>query len=55
MTEEQQKLLNEAAALRERALSPLQRQRKDAVQRRNEVIQKGVKAPKSGVFGKPAK
>jgi hypothetical protein len=50
MTDERN-LMDIASALRKRALTPEQRQRREWVAKRNEAIQANVKAPKGGTFG----
>jgi hypothetical protein len=45
----------EMAKLRAKARSVLQQEAWEDNQRRNELIQRGVRPPKSGVFGRVAK
>jgi hypothetical protein len=52
VTDEAQKLIDAAVGLRKRALTPEQAERREAVQRRNEAIQRGVRPPASGVFSR---
>jgi hypothetical protein len=51
MNDEPRNLLDQAAALRKRALTPEQLERREWVAKRNRAIQEHVKAPKSGTFG----
>ena len=55
MTNDADKLLKEAAALRSRSLTAEQKERRRIADERSRRIQEGVKAPASGVYGRPPK
>lgn len=55
MSQDAQQLMLEAVKLRGRALTVDQRKRREEVRLRSEAIARGVKQPKSGVWGRPPK
>lgn len=49
--QDQHKLMEQAKAARERALTPEQKQRRKEVDERAALIQAGIKPPKGNTFG----
>lgn len=55
MVDEAKQLIDRAREVRERAMTPVQRAEREWVDARNRMIQAGVRAPASGIYGRPAK